>query len=69
LERPKGALAPQQAEYRNISASGARHDHYHAFEPHRRAILLCAGNKEGGNSRKFCAELIAAADDRFGKYK
>jgi hypothetical protein len=41
----------------------------YAFDPHRRAILLCAGNKEGGNSRKFYAELIATADERFGKYK
>lgn len=41
----------------------------YAFDPARRAILLCAGNKEGGNTRKFYAELIAKADERFGKYK
>jgi len=41
----------------------------YAFDPDRRAILLCAGNKEGGNSKKFYAELIATADERFGKYK
>lgn len=41
----------------------------YAFDPARRAILLCAGNKEGGNSKKFYAELIATADERFGKYK
>ncbi|MDE2135415.1 MAG: type II toxin-antitoxin system RelE/ParE family toxin [Alphaproteobacteria bacterium] len=41
----------------------------YAFDPVRRAILLCAGNKEGGNSKKFYAELIATADERFGKYK
>ena len=41
----------------------------YAFDPVRRAILLCAGNKEGGNSKTFYAELIATADERFGKYK
>jgi hypothetical protein len=40
----------------------------YAFDPKRRAILLCAGNKEGGN-KKFYDELIALADKRFGKYK
>src|SRR5215472_3100181 len=40
----------------------------YAFDPTRRAILLCAGNKEGGNKRLY-QELIATADERFGKYK
>jgi len=40
----------------------------YAFDPGRRAILLCAGNKEGGN-RRFYEELVARADKRFGKYK
>jgi hypothetical protein len=40
----------------------------YAFDPKRRAILPCAGNKEGGN-KKFYEELIALADKRFGKYK
>jgi hypothetical protein len=40
----------------------------YAFDPKRRAILLCAGNKEGGNKR-FYEELIAMAGARFGKYK
>lgn len=40
----------------------------YAFDPRRRAILLCAGNKQSRDSRKFYAELIATADARFGKY-
>jgi len=40
----------------------------YAFDPKRRAIPPCAGNKEGG-SKKFYEELIATADERFGKYK
>lgn len=41
----------------------------YAFDAKRRAILLCAGNKEGSKSRTFYADLIATADRRFGRYK
>jgi hypothetical protein len=41
----------------------------YAFDARRHAILLCAGNKEGRSSTKFYAQLIAMADERFGKYK
>lgn len=40
----------------------------YAFDVKRRAILLCAGNKAGKNSKKFYGELIETADRRFGKY-
>jgi len=40
----------------------------YAFDPARRAILLCAGNKEGRNQKAFYRELIATADTRFAKY-
>ncbi len=36
-----------------------------AFNPERKAILLTAGNKAGGNQKRFYKELIATADDRF----
>lgn len=41
----------------------------YAFDVKRRAILLCAGNKGGKNSKKFYSELIEIADRRFGKYR
>jgi hypothetical protein len=41
----------------------------YAFDPARRAILLCAGDKGGANSKRFYAELIATADARFARYK
>ncbi len=41
----------------------------YAFDRRRRAILLCAGNKEGKNQKAFYESLIAAADKRFAKYK
>jgi hypothetical protein len=36
-----------------------------AFDPHRRAILLVAGDKSGGSQTRFYRELIRKADERF----
>jgi hypothetical protein len=36
-----------------------------AFDPHRSAILLVAGNKSGTNERRFYRQLIRTADRRF----
>ncbi len=41
----------------------------YAFDPKRRAILLCAGNKESANQKGFYEHLIAVADRRFAKYR
>jgi hypothetical protein len=40
----------------------------YTFDPKRRAILLCAGNKEGKNQKAFYKRLIATAEARFAKY-
>jgi hypothetical protein len=39
-----------------------------AFDPHRRAVLLCAGSKSGKNQRHFYRTLIRKADFRFDAY-
>jgi hypothetical protein len=39
-----------------------------AFDPRRKAILLCAGDKSGGGERRFYRRFIARADDRFDRY-
>lgn len=36
-----------------------------AFDPRRRAILLVAGDKSGGNEKRFYRSLITTADKRF----
>lgn len=41
----------------------------YAFDSKRRAIVLCAVNKEGENQRTFYDRLIGTADKRFAKYK
>jgi hypothetical protein len=36
-----------------------------AFNPKRRAIILCGGDKSGGSEKRFYRQLIEKADDRF----
>ena len=39
-----------------------------AFDPERKAILLCAGDKSGVDERRFYKVLIAKADSRFERH-
>ena len=39
-----------------------------AFDPLRQAILLVAGDKSGGNQKRFYRQLIAKADKRFSAH-
>jgi hypothetical protein len=39
-----------------------------AFDPKRRAILLCGGDKSGGSESRFYRRLIAKADARYSAY-
>lgn len=36
-----------------------------AFDPERRAIVLCGGDKSGGGEKRFYKKLIIKADHRF----
>lgn len=36
-----------------------------AFDPKRRAILLCGGDKSVGGEKRFYQQLIGKADERF----
>jgi hypothetical protein len=36
-----------------------------AFDPERKAILLVAGDKSGGNQKRFYKQLLKKADQRF----
>ena len=36
-----------------------------AFDPTRRAIMLCGGDKSGGSGKRFYVQLVARADSRF----
>lgn len=39
-----------------------------AFDPMRKAIVLCGGDKSGGSQSRFYRRLIAKADERFDAY-
>ena len=39
-----------------------------AFDPRRNAMLLVAGDKSGGSSRRFYRELVRKADERFDRH-
>jgi hypothetical protein len=39
-----------------------------AFDPERRAVLLVAGDKSGGNQKRFYRQLIAKADRRYSAH-
>ena len=39
-----------------------------AFDPKRKGIVLCGGDKSGGSEKKFYRELIRKADDRFDRH-
>ncbi|MEO8564619.1 MAG: type II toxin-antitoxin system RelE/ParE family toxin [bacterium] len=36
-----------------------------AFDPKRKAIILCGGDKSGGSQARFYKRLLAKADERF----
>jgi hypothetical protein len=36
-----------------------------AFDPRRKAIILCGGDKSGGSQARFYKRLIVKADERF----
>ncbi len=39
-----------------------------AWDPQRQAIILCGGNKEGANQKRFYRSLIRLADARFATH-
>ena len=63
----KGSRYANMKELR-LSASGGEWRVAFAFDPKRRAILLVAGDKSGGSSKRFYRELIRKADERFGNH-
>jgi len=60
----KGSRHANMKELRFHVANGAWRVAF-AFDPRRKAILLVAGDKSGGSQKRFYAELIRRADERF----
>ena len=60
----KGSRHANMKEMR-FSAAGGEWRLAFAFDPVRNAVLLVAGDKSGGSSRRFYRALIRKADERF----
>lgn len=73
-------LGPQMGRPRVDTLSGSKHANMKelrfdaadgawrfafAFDPVRRAIILCGGDKSGGSHQRFYRQLIAKADECF----
>ncbi|OLV71818.1 addiction module toxin RelE, partial [Acinetobacter baumannii] len=41
---------------------------FFAFDPERKAIVLCAGDKKGLNEKAFYKEMIKIADEQYEQY-
>ncbi|ETS33659.1 hypothetical protein PTE_00835 [Photorhabdus khanii NC19] len=41
---------------------------FFAFDPTRRAIILCAGDKTGLNEKRFYKDMIRLADSEYRKH-
>lgn len=63
----KGSRHANMKELRFAAAAGVWRVAF-AFDPHRRAILLVAGDKSGGNERRFYRRLIRKADERLDEH-
>jgi hypothetical protein len=69
LGRPRvdtlnGSRHANMKELRFDAADGAWRFAF-AFDPNRRGIILCGGDKSGGSERRFYRQLIDKADARF----
>ena len=63
----KGSAHANMKELRFAAGGGAWRVAF-AFDPRRRALLLVAGDKAGKAQRRFYAQLIAKADDRYTRH-
>ena len=72
LGRPRvdtlnGSRHANMKELRFDAADGAWRLAF-AFDPGRNAMLLVAGDKSGGSSRRFYRALVRKADERFDRH-
>jgi hypothetical protein len=51
-----------------FSAAGGVWRFAFAFDPVRRAIILCGGDKSGGSEKRFYRQLVEKADRRFDEH-
>ncbi|MCW7546584.1 type II toxin-antitoxin system RelE/ParE family toxin [Photorhabdus sp. APURE] len=62
-----GSNFPNMKELR-VQHAGDPIRTFFAFDPKRRAIVLCAGNKTGINEKRFYKEMIRQADFEYRRH-
>ncbi|MGF6565571.1 type II toxin-antitoxin system RelE/ParE family toxin [Kosakonia cowanii] len=67
VDTVKGSIFSNMKELR-IQYAGSPVRAFFAFDPARRAIVLCAGDKTGVNEKRFYKEMIKIADAEFSKH-
>ena len=67
VDTVKGSKYPNMKELR-VQFSGHPVRAFFAFDPERRAIVLCAGGKAGVNEKRFYKEMIKCADAEFSHH-
>ena len=73
LHRPyadtlKGSKKVKNLKELRIQHAGNPYRVFYAFDPHRRAILLCGGRKDGGKDKTFYGRMIPIAENEFKKH-
>jgi hypothetical protein len=63
----KGSRHTNMKELRLEAADGVWRFAF-AFDPRRKGIVLCGGDKSGGSEKRFYRQLIAKADHRFDSH-
>lgn len=64
LDTLKGSRHANMKELRFDAADGVWRFAF-AFDPKRKGIVLCGGDKSGASEKRFYRQLIAKADERF----
>lgn len=73
LSRPyadtlKGTDKVRNLKELRIQHAGKPYRVFYAFDPKRRAILLCGGRKDGKRDKQFYDTMIPLAENEFLKY-
>lgn len=67
VDTVRGSQFPNMKELR-VQFAGNPIRAFFAFDPSRKAIVLCAGDKTGVNEKRFYKNMIKLADTEFSKH-
>ncbi|WP_312242741.1 type II toxin-antitoxin system RelE/ParE family toxin [Pantoea sp.] len=64
VDHIKSSAFPNMKELR-VQSNGRAVRAFFAFDPVRKAILLCAGDKSGAKEQRFYKDMIKTADEEY----